>query len=192
MSVLLDTTLGEVVLDLYPEACPTAAKNFLKLCKCKYYNNNLFFNVQQNFLIQSGDPTGERCCVGGGWGFSRVMQHHSRSMSSSGTGKGGMSVYGLLYGDQVRTLPPEMCSCSPWVGGQLEPTWSRGGAASQARFFEDEIRQDKKHNKAGLLCMASAGENQNASQFYITMRGEDLEVRQGWMDTMAAGWGLGS
>jgi peptidyl-prolyl cis-trans isomerase-like 4 len=34
----------------------------------KYYNNNLFFNVQQNFIAQTGDPTG--------------------------TGKGGSSVYG--------------------------------------------------------------------------------------------------
>lgn len=33
-----------------------------------------------------------------------------------------------------------------------------------------------KHTKPGLLCMAAAGENMNTSQFYITMRGEDLEV----------------
>jgi cyclophilin family peptidyl-prolyl cis-trans isomerase len=50
-------------------------------------------------------------------------------------------------------------------------------ARSQARCFEDEIRlPGTKHNKAGLVCMASSGENQNASQFYITMRGEDMEV----------------
>jgi cyclophilin family peptidyl-prolyl cis-trans isomerase len=59
MSVLVETSLGEFVVDLYTDMCPIAAKNFLKLCKMKYYNNVLFFNVQQNFIIQSGDPTGE-------------------------------------------------------------------------------------------------------------------------------------
>jgi cyclophilin family peptidyl-prolyl cis-trans isomerase len=38
------------------------------------------------------------------------------------------------------------------------------------------VHPELKHTKAGLLCMASAGENMNTSQFYITMRGEDLEV----------------
>lgn len=40
----------------------------------------------------------------------------------------------------------------------------------QARFFGDEIRVDLKHAKTGTVAMASAGENLNASQFYITLR----------------------
>jgi len=123
MSVLVETTLGEFVVDLLCEECPLAAKNFLKLCKAKYYNDVLIYNVQQNFMIQTGDPTG--------------------------TGRGGLSLYGLLYGEQ-------------------------------AKFFEDEIRLPQlKHNRPGLVCMASGGENQNTSQFYITMRGEDLEFLDG-------------
>jgi peptidyl-prolyl cis-trans isomerase-like 4 len=58
MSVLIETTLGSFVIDLYCDECPLAAKNFLKLCKAKYYNNVLFYNVQQNFMVQTGDPTG--------------------------------------------------------------------------------------------------------------------------------------
>ena len=44
----------------------------------------------------------------------------------------------------------------------------------QARFFEDEIRPHLKHKRKGIVGMASAGENLNASQFYITT-GEDLD-----------------
>lgn len=40
----------------------------------------------------------------------------------------------------------------------------------QARFFDDEIKEKLKHRKKGTVAMASAGENQNASQFYITLR----------------------
>lgn len=35
MSVMLDTTQGEIVLDLFVKKCPKACKNFLKLCKIK-------------------------------------------------------------------------------------------------------------------------------------------------------------
>lgn len=57
-SVMIETSLGEFVVDLYVDKCPLAAKNFLKLCKAKYYNGVLIYNVQQNFMIQTGDPTG--------------------------------------------------------------------------------------------------------------------------------------
>jgi peptidyl-prolyl cis-trans isomerase-like 4 len=58
MSVILETSLGDIVLDLYVEDCPKACTNFLKLCKIKYYNGNLFHTVQKNFNVQTGDPTG--------------------------------------------------------------------------------------------------------------------------------------
>ena len=58
MSVIVETTEGTITIDLYCEQCPKTCLNFLKLCKTKYYNNCLFFNVQQNFIAQTGDPTG--------------------------------------------------------------------------------------------------------------------------------------
>lgn len=39
----------------------------------------------------------------------------------------------------------------------------------QARFFDDEIHPHLRHTKKGVLGMASAGSNLNASQFYITL-----------------------
>ncbi len=33
MSVLIETSLGDLVIDLYVNDCPKACKNFLKLCK---------------------------------------------------------------------------------------------------------------------------------------------------------------
>ena len=34
MAVLLETSKGDLVIDLYTDECPVAASNFLKLCKC--------------------------------------------------------------------------------------------------------------------------------------------------------------
>jgi peptidyl-prolyl cis-trans isomerase-like 4 len=58
MSVIIETSLGDITVDLFYDACPLACRNFLKLCKAKYYNYNIFHNVQKDLLIQSGDPTG--------------------------------------------------------------------------------------------------------------------------------------
>ena len=55
---MLETSLGNIVIDLYHEEAPRACLNFVKLCCIKYYNNCLFHSVQKDFLIQTGDPTG--------------------------------------------------------------------------------------------------------------------------------------
>ncbi|XP_007484771.1 peptidyl-prolyl cis-trans isomerase-like 4 isoform X2 [Monodelphis domestica] len=81
MAVLLETTLGDIVIDLYTEERPRACLNFLKLCKIKYYNYCLIHNVQRDFIIQTGDPMG--------------------------TGRGGESVFVQLYGDQARFFEAE-------------------------------------------------------------------------------------
>lgn len=45
MSVLVETTLGDFPVDLFTDKCPKASKNFLKLCKKKYYNNALLGTI---------------------------------------------------------------------------------------------------------------------------------------------------
>ena len=81
MSVLIDTSVGEMVFDLYVDDCPRTCQNFLKLCQIKYYNNTLFYQIQPSFVAQGGDPTN--------------------------TGRGGESIYGLLYGAHARTFEHE-------------------------------------------------------------------------------------
>lgn len=43
---MLETSLGELVIDLEVDRCPKTCENFLKLCKIKYYALNAFFNGQ--------------------------------------------------------------------------------------------------------------------------------------------------
>ena len=58
MSVLIETSLGNVVVDLWTDNCPRASLNFLKLCKMKFYNFHVFHSVQTGFAAQTGDPEG--------------------------------------------------------------------------------------------------------------------------------------
>ncbi|GAB0134167.1 Peptidyl-prolyl cis-trans isomerase cyp10 [Epichloe bromicola] len=58
MSVLLETSLGDIVIDLLVEHAPKLCENFIKLCKIKYYNFSPIHSVQKNFSFQTGDPLG--------------------------------------------------------------------------------------------------------------------------------------
>ena len=47
MSVLIETSIGDIVIDLFTKKCSLAIKNFTKLCKIKYYNGKLFYGLQK-------------------------------------------------------------------------------------------------------------------------------------------------
>lgn len=56
MSVLLETSYGDLVIDLYDHLAPKTSLNFLKLCQVKYYNDCEFFRIEKGFIAQTGDP----------------------------------------------------------------------------------------------------------------------------------------
>jgi peptidylprolyl isomerase len=55
--VLLQTSMGNIVLQLRPDK-PITTANFLKLIEQGKYNNTIFHRVMEGFMIQGGDPTG--------------------------------------------------------------------------------------------------------------------------------------
>ena len=56
--VLLETTKGDIVLELYISEMPITAGNFQKLVEEGFYDGVIFHRVIENFMIQGGDPTG--------------------------------------------------------------------------------------------------------------------------------------
>ncbi len=53
--VLIETSYGNIKVRLYKET-PEHQKNFIKLVKQGYFDEQLFHRVIQNFMIQGGDP----------------------------------------------------------------------------------------------------------------------------------------
>ena len=70
----IQTTFGDLNIELQPEFAPRAVWNFVHLAKKGYYNGVVFHRNIRNFMIQGGDPTG--------------------------TGKGGASVWGKNFQDE--------------------------------------------------------------------------------------------
>ena len=56
--VLLQTTQGDLTLELYEDVAPMAVENFTTHVKNGYYNGLIFHRIIKNFMIQGGDPTG--------------------------------------------------------------------------------------------------------------------------------------
>ncbi|MCJ1353846.1 MAG: Peptidyl-prolyl isomerase cwc27 [Icmadophila ericetorum] len=56
--VLLNTTSGDILLELFAKQTPLTSRNFLQLCLDGYYDGTIFHRVVPGFIIQGGDPTG--------------------------------------------------------------------------------------------------------------------------------------
>ncbi|CAF0908203.1 unnamed protein product [Adineta steineri] len=56
--VILDTTVGDIEIELFSKECPLACRNFLQLCMDGYYDGTIFHRIVPNFIAQGGDPTG--------------------------------------------------------------------------------------------------------------------------------------
>lgn len=52
--VEMKTSMGDIVLELYPEKAPKTVANFLKYVKAGQYNHTIFHRVIDNFMVQAG------------------------------------------------------------------------------------------------------------------------------------------
>lgn len=55
--VSLQTNLGTIVVELYPDKAPKTVANFLQYVKDGFYNGTIFHRVIRNFMIQGGGFT---------------------------------------------------------------------------------------------------------------------------------------
>jgi cyclophilin family peptidyl-prolyl cis-trans isomerase len=75
----IETTAGNIVMELYTESAPVASENFINLAEAGFYNGIIFHRTIPDFMIQGGDPDGTG---GGGPGYEirddAVVGNYSR------------------------------------------------------------------------------------------------------------------
>ena len=52
--VKLETSMGDITLELYPDKAPVTVANFLEYVKAGFYNGTIFHRVINGFMIQGG------------------------------------------------------------------------------------------------------------------------------------------
>jgi cyclophilin family peptidyl-prolyl cis-trans isomerase len=90
--VKLQTSQGDIVIELFENEAPQAVANFLSLVKSGYYQGVVFHRVLPGFMAQGGDPTGTGS---GGPGYQircecegpNIRQHFRGSLSMAHAGK---------------------------------------------------------------------------------------------------------
>ena len=55
--VLMKTSKGDIIIELYPDKAPITVKNFLSYVDDKFYDGTVFHRIVKDFVIQGGDPT---------------------------------------------------------------------------------------------------------------------------------------
>ena len=57
--VKLETSMGDIVIELDEENAPVTVKNFLSYTEDRFYNGTIFHRVMANFMIQGGGFTAD-------------------------------------------------------------------------------------------------------------------------------------
>ncbi len=59
IEVIMKTSLGDLVIELYPDKAPISVKNFLTYVDEEFYDGTIFHRVMKDFMIQGGGWTPE-------------------------------------------------------------------------------------------------------------------------------------
>lgn len=106
MNVTIETTKGNIELELFQSDAPKTVANFVGLAEEGYYNGVIFHRIAKGFVIQGGDPTG--------------------------TGSGGKSIYGKTFDDE---LDPNTLSYKEGYVRGVVAMANRGPNTNTSQFF---------------------------------------------------------
>ncbi|GFR31311.1 spliceosome-associated protein CWC27 homolog [Trichonephila clavata] len=76
--VLLQTTVGDIDIELWSKEAPKACRNFVQLCLEGYYDGTVFHRLIKGFIVQGGDPDGDGTGGESIYGYPFKDEFHSR------------------------------------------------------------------------------------------------------------------
>lgn len=99
--VLMETSMGLITIELYPDKAPATVANFLKYVDDGFYEGTIFHRVISNFMIQGG-------------GFSATMKEKPTNAPVINEADNGLSnVKGTLA--MARTMDPHSATAQFFI-----------------------------------------------------------------------------
>jgi len=110
-AAVIQTSAGNIVIELHADKAPATVNNFVFLALNRYYDGIVFHRVLEDFMAQTGDPTGTG--MGGpGYEFADEFREHLRhdakgvvSMANAGPNTNGSQFF-------ITFVP------TPWLDGR--------------------------------------------------------------------------
>ena len=117
-TAVLQTTAGDITVELLPGDAPAAVNNFVFLARAGFYDNVIFHRTIPGFMIQGGDPTGTGR-GGPGYRFAdepvrRPYDRGTLAMANAGPNTNGSQFF-LMHADYG--LPPNYTIFGQTVAG---------------------------------------------------------------------------
>lgn len=113
--VVLDTSLGAITLELYPDKAPITVENFLKYVDEGFYDNLIFHRVMPGFMVQGGGMTDQM--VEKSEGKHRPIKNESSNGLSNDRGTVAMA----------RTANPNSATCQFFINHVDNPNLNTAG-----------------------------------------------------------------
>lgn len=114
-TAVVSTTVGDFIIELYGNDAPRTVANFVGLAERGFYDSLVFHRIAPNFVVQTGDP-----------------KTKDTATPQSEWGKGGESIYGTPFEDELNTMMPS------YKRGYVEGTLAmanRGANTNLSQFF---------------------------------------------------------
>jgi len=108
-TAVIDTSAGEIRVELWPEAAPQTVGNFVGLARQGFYDDTVFHRVIPDFMIQGGCPKGTGT-GGPGYDFSdeineRKLVKGTLAMANAGPNTNGSQFFIVT------------AAATPWLDG---------------------------------------------------------------------------
>src|SRR5690625_4716945 len=110
-AALIQTSAGTMLVELHADLVPNTVNNFVFLALNRYYDGIVFHRVLEDFMAQTGDPTGTGTGGPGyqfGDEFDPTLRHDEKgvlSMANAGPGTNGSQFF-------ITFIP------TPWLDGR--------------------------------------------------------------------------
>ncbi|KAF9985837.1 heme binding [Modicella reniformis] len=133
-TVILETSMGDIAIELYTDHAPKTCQNFYELARKGYYNEVKFHRIVPGFVVQGGDPTG--------------------------TGRGGASIFGDKFEDELHPgLKHTGAGIVSMANSGPNTNGSQVGGQMHARFADGSLLtpQPSLDNKHTIFGRVSSG-----------------------------------
>jgi len=150
-TAVLETTCGDITVELDAKTAPLAVSNLLMLAGDGYYNGVLFHRVIPGFVLQAGDPAGTGC--------------GQDDCTQTGFDPNAPTFPGFRFDDELDAAEALYRATRD---KQIEELIAQG-VIDQEELDDELVDSLPSGYPRGVVAMANAGPNTNGSQFFITL-----------------------